>query len=55
MLMFDESNINRFILELQRFIDHSQFVVVTHNERTTAAERNAGNCRAGGAKISRCR
>jgi chromosome segregation protein len=30
----DESNINRFIRVLQRFIGHSQFVVITHNKRT---------------------
>jgi chromosome segregation protein len=30
----DESNINRFIRILQRFISLSQFVVITHNKRT---------------------
>ena len=30
----DESNINRFIRILQRFIAGSQFVVITHNKRT---------------------
>jgi chromosome segregation protein len=30
----DESNINRFVKVLQRFIHHSQFVVITHNKRT---------------------
>jgi chromosome segregation protein len=30
----DESNINRFIRVLQRFLEHSQFVVITHNKRT---------------------
>ncbi|MEI6078694.1 MAG: hypothetical protein WCS94_24170, partial [Verrucomicrobiota bacterium] len=30
----DESNINRFIRVLQRFIKLSQFVVITHNKRT---------------------
>ncbi len=30
----DESNINRFIRILQRFITQSQFVVITHNKRT---------------------
>jgi len=30
----DESNINRFVRILQRFIIHSQFVVITHNKRT---------------------
>jgi chromosome segregation protein len=30
----DESNINRFVKVLKRFIDHSQFIVITHNKRT---------------------
>jgi len=30
----DESNINRFIRVLKRFIKHSQFLVITHNKRT---------------------
>jgi len=30
----DESNINRFVRVLQRFINHSQFIVITHNKRT---------------------
>ncbi len=30
----DESNINRFIHVLQRFLVHSQFVIITHNKRT---------------------
>ena len=30
----DESNINRFIRLLQRFLVHSQFVIITHNKRT---------------------
>ena len=30
----DEANINRFVRILQRFIDHSQFIVITHNKRT---------------------
>ncbi len=30
----DESNINRFIRILQRFIEKSQFVIITHNKRT---------------------
>jgi chromosome segregation protein len=30
----DESNINRFIKILQRFVQQSQFVVITHNKRT---------------------
>jgi chromosome segregation protein len=32
----DESNINRFIRILDRFVDQSQFVVITHNKRTIA-------------------
>ena len=32
----DESNINRFIRILQRFLEHSQFIVITHNKRTIA-------------------
>jgi chromosome segregation protein len=30
----DESNINRFIRLLQRFLARSQFVIITHNKRT---------------------
>src|SRR4029434_3015546 len=30
----DESNINRFIRILYRFVDQSQFLVITHNKRT---------------------
>jgi chromosome segregation protein len=30
----DESNINRFVKILQRFVRQSQFVVITHNKRT---------------------
>jgi len=30
----DESNINRFIKVLKRFLDHSQFIIITHNKRT---------------------
>src|SRR5262249_48522462 len=30
----DESNINRFVKILQRFLAHSQFVIITHNKRT---------------------
>ena len=30
----DESNINRFIRVLQRFLNHSQFIIITHNKRT---------------------
>lgn len=30
----DESNINRFLKVLQRFLLHSQFVIITHNKRT---------------------
>jgi len=30
----DESNISRFLKMLDRFIDQSQFIIVTHNKRT---------------------
>ncbi|MBN2507968.1 MAG: chromosome segregation protein SMC [Verrucomicrobia bacterium] len=30
----DESNITRFIRILQRFLDQSQFIIITHNKRT---------------------
>lgn len=30
----DESNINRFIKVLQRFLEQSQFIIITHNKRT---------------------
>jgi chromosome segregation protein len=30
----DESNINRFVRVLQRFISQSQFIIITHNKRT---------------------
>jgi chromosome segregation protein len=30
----DESNINRFLKILDRFVQQSQFVVITHNKRT---------------------
>ena len=32
----DESNINRFIKILDRFVDQSQFIIITHNKRTIA-------------------
>lgn len=32
----DESNINRFIGVLKRFLQYSQFVIITHNKRTIA-------------------
>ena len=32
----DESNINRFVKVLDRFIDASQFIIVTHSKRTMA-------------------
>ena len=32
----DESNINRFVRVLDRFIDKSQFIIVTHSKRTMA-------------------
>jgi len=30
----DESNINRFVKILKRFLDNSQFIIITHNKRT---------------------
>jgi chromosome segregation protein len=30
----DEANVNRFVKVLQRFLAHSQFVIITHNKRT---------------------
>ena len=30
----DESNINRFVRIVQRFLEHSQFIIITHNKRT---------------------
>ena len=32
----DESNINRFIKMLDRFVEQSQFIIITHNKRTIA-------------------
>ncbi len=32
----DESNVVRFVAILQRFLAHSQFVIITHNKRTIA-------------------
>jgi chromosome segregation protein len=32
----DESNINRFIRVLDRFVQQSQFIIITHNKRTIA-------------------
>jgi chromosome segregation protein len=32
----DESNINRFIHVLERFVGQSQFIIITHNKRTIA-------------------
>ena len=32
----DESNINRFIKVLERFVAQSQFIIITHNKRTIA-------------------
>jgi chromosome segregation protein len=32
----DESNINRFIRMLDRFVTQSQFIIITHNKRTIA-------------------
>ena len=33
----DESNINRFVRILQRFLENSQFIIITHNKRTVSA------------------
>lgn len=33
----DESNIDRFLNILKRFLPHSQFIIITHNKRTIAA------------------
>jgi chromosome segregation protein len=30
----DESNINRFVRVLKRFLEQSQFIIITHNKRT---------------------
>jgi chromosome segregation protein len=30
----DESNINRFLIVVKRFLDRSQFIIITHNKRT---------------------
>ncbi len=32
----DETNINRFIRVLERFVAQSQFIIITHNKRTIA-------------------
>jgi chromosome segregation protein len=32
----DESNVVRFVKILQRFLVHSQFIIITHNKRTIA-------------------
>jgi chromosome segregation protein len=32
----DEGNINRFIGILERFVEQSQFIIITHNKRTIA-------------------
>src|SRR5213075_3031517 len=32
----DEGNINRFVRVLDRFIEQSQFIIITHNKRTIA-------------------
>jgi chromosome segregation protein len=32
----DETNINRFIKMLDRFVAQSQFIIITHNKRTIA-------------------
>jgi chromosome segregation protein len=33
----DEANIGRFIKVVRSFLDHSQFVVITHNRQTISA------------------
>lgn len=33
----DESNIDRFLNILKRFLQHSQFIIITHNKRTIGA------------------
>ena len=33
----DESNIGRFVRILQRFLDRSQFIIITHNKKTMAS------------------
>src|SRR6185503_10795272 len=33
----DESNIGRFTDLLKKFVDESQFIIITHNKRTVAA------------------
>ncbi|MBI3208117.1 MAG: hypothetical protein HYZ37_04335, partial [Candidatus Solibacter usitatus] len=40
----DESNINRFIRVLQRFIEHSQFIIITHNKRHDAQAQETKFC-----------
>src|SRR5215212_138427 len=32
----DEGNINRFVRMLDRFVEQSQFIIITHNKRTIA-------------------
>jgi chromosome segregation protein len=32
----DEGNINRFVRMLERFVEQSQFIIITHNKRTIA-------------------
>jgi chromosome segregation protein len=32
----DEGNINRFVRVLERFVEQSQFIIITHNKRTIA-------------------
>src|SRR5207245_8630556 len=34
----DEGNINRFIRVLERFVEQSQFIIITHNKRTIAKD-----------------
>ena len=33
----DESNIDRFLRIVQKFLEQSQFIVITHNQKTIAA------------------
>ena len=46
----DESNINRFLAMLDRFVQQSQFLVITHNKRTIAR----GDQQVGGGQVYRC-
>ncbi len=37
----DEANIGRFTAVLREFLDHSQFIIVTHSKKTMAVRRRA--------------